>query len=119
MAVIMMNVRCQSDCDTARLHVAQLLKDQLRWADLIGCNEQNEFMLILPETTPEAGVRLAAKLQQRLQEMAEQKLDSKLVDTYYGVTGWRRSDNADTLLKRAGMALSSARTEHHNHPIAL
>jgi diguanylate cyclase (GGDEF)-like protein/PAS domain S-box-containing protein len=119
MAVIMMNVQCQSDCDSVRLHVAQLLKDQLRWADLIGCNEQHEFMLILPETTPEAGLRLAAKLQQRLQEMVEQKLDGKLVDTCYGVTGWRRSDNADTLLKRARMALSSARFEHHNHPIAL
>jgi len=119
MTVIMMDAQCQSDGDNVRLHVARLLKDQLRWADLIGCTEQHEFLLILPETTPEAGLRLAAKLQQRLREMSEQELGSAEVDTCYGVTGWRRSDNAKTLLKRAGMALSRARSEHHQQPIAL
>ncbi len=119
MAVIMMDVQCRSDIDAVRLQVAHLLKDQLRWADLIGCNDQGEFMLVLPETSPEAGLRLAAKLQQRLQELAEREFGSETVDTCYGVTGWRRSDNAETLLKRAAMALSRARSEHTSQPIAL
>jgi diguanylate cyclase (GGDEF)-like protein/PAS domain S-box-containing protein len=119
-AVIMMDVHCQqSDCENVHLHVARLLKDQMRWADLIGCTEQHEFMLILPETTAEAGLHLADKLQRRLQEMAEQEFRGEPVDARYGITGWRRSDNADTLLKRAGIALSRARSEQQNQPIAL
>lgn len=119
MAVIMMDIHCQSDTDTVRLHVARLLKDQLRWADLIGCTETHEFVLILPETTPEAGLRLADKLSQRLQEMADRELEGQPIDTCYGVTGWRRSDNANALLSRAGMALSQARSEQRTHSLAL
>jgi diguanylate cyclase (GGDEF)-like protein/PAS domain S-box-containing protein len=119
MAVIMMDIHCQSNSDNIRLHVARLLKDQLRWADLIGCTQQQEFVLILPETTPEAGVLLADKLSQRLREMAERELDGQPIDTCYGVTGWRRSDNANALLSRAGMALSKARSEQRPHSLAL
>jgi diguanylate cyclase (GGDEF)-like protein len=119
MAVIMMDVHCEGDGDGTRLHVARLLKDQLRWADLIGCTESQEFVLILPETTAEAALRLADKLRQRLREMAEHELGGRSLDTCYGVTGWRRSDNANTLLNRAGMALSQARSEQRTHSLAL
>ena len=119
MAVIMMDVHGQGNSDSVRLHVARLLKDQLRWADLIGCTEQQEFVLILPETTPEAGMLLADKLSERLREMAERELDGRSIDTCYGVTGWRRSDNANALLSRAGMALSQARSEQRTHSLAL
>jgi diguanylate cyclase (GGDEF)-like protein len=119
MAVIMMDVHCGGDSDRIRLHVASLLKDQLRWADLIGCTESQEFVLILPETTPEAALRLADKLRQHLHEMADSELGGGSVDTCYGVTGWRRSDNANTLLNRAAMALSQARSEQRTHSLAL
>jgi diguanylate cyclase (GGDEF)-like protein len=118
-AVIMMDVTCEENEDSVRLHIARLLKDQLRWADLIGCSEQREFMLILPETTPEAAVRLADKLTRRVAEMAAQELGGQPVDTCYGVTGWRRSDSADTLLNRAGRALSQARSAQNPHAVAL
>jgi diguanylate cyclase (GGDEF)-like protein/PAS domain S-box-containing protein len=119
MAVIMMDVHYQGDSDSLRLHVARLLKDQLRWADLIGCTERHEFVLILPETTPEAGLRLADKLNQHLQEMAAREFDGRPIDACYGVTGWRRSDNANALLSRASMALSQARSEQRTHSLAL
>lgn len=119
MAVIMMAVNNGDDSDSLRLHVARLLKDQLRWADLIGCSEQREFMLILPETTAEAAVRLADKLTQSVQDMARQQLGALPEEVCYGVTGWRRSDNADTLLSRAGMALVQARSAHTAHAVAL
>jgi len=118
-AVVMMDVTCEENGDSVRLHVARLLKDQLRWADLIGCSEQREFMLILPETTPEAAVRLADKLTQRVEEMAAKELGGQPVESCYGVTGWRRSDSADTLLNRAGRALSQARSAQNQHAVAL
>jgi len=106
LTVIMMGLRCPSESKRILRQMAQLLKDQLRWADLIGYNEQHEFILILPETQPQDSAGLTDKLQQQL-------------DAYYGITGWRRSDNANTLLKRAGKALSRARSEHQQHSIAL
>ena len=119
MAVMMLDVHCHKDCEATRLHVARLLKDQLRWADLIGCTEQHEFMLVLPETTPEAALLLAEKLTGRLRDLAEQELDGESLDSCYGVTGWRRSDTAESLLTRAGVALSQARAEQRPHTIAL
>jgi diguanylate cyclase (GGDEF)-like protein len=119
MAVIVMDLNSGDDTDRVRLHVARLLKDQLRWADLIGCSERREFMLILPETTAEAAVRLADKLTERVQDMTRQQAGALPVHVCYGVTGWRRSDNADTLLSRAGMALVQARSAQHTRAVAL
>jgi GGDEF domain-containing protein len=119
MAVMMLDVHCHKDCEATRRHVARLLKDQLRWADLIGCTEQHEFMLVLPETTPDAALLLAGKLTGRLRDLAGQELDGESLDSCYGVTGWRRSDTAESLLTRAGVALSQARTEQPPHAIAL
>lgn len=118
-SVIMMEVVCEDDRGSAYLHVARLLKDQLRWADLVGCTDTREFMLVLPETSPEAAVRIADKLTRSVKEMAKQQLDGQSVATCYGVTGWRRSDNAETLLKRAGVAMIQARSSDNTHAVAL
>jgi diguanylate cyclase (GGDEF)-like protein len=118
MSVIMMEVHCEVDKEQLLLQVARLLKDQLRWADLIGCNEHHELILVLPETTEESAVRLADKLEQRLAAM-DDEFDGQNLSTCYGVTGWRKKDNAGTLLKRASMALSEARSRQGEHPIAL
>ena len=119
MTVMMLDVHCQQDCEATRLHVARLLKDQLRWADLIGCTEQHEFMLVLPETTTDAALLLAEKLTGHLRDLAGQEPGGESLDGCYGVTGWRRSDTAESLLARAGMALSQARAEQRPHAIAL
>lgn len=119
MAVVMMDVSGAEDDKQTRLHIARLLKDQLRWADLVGCAEQREFILVLPETTPDAAFGLAEKLTQRVQELAAGELGGQTLETCYGITGWRRSDNADSLLKRAALALSRSRTAHGAQPVAL
>jgi diguanylate cyclase (GGDEF)-like protein len=118
MSVIMMEVHCDGDKERLLLDTARLLKDQLRWADLIGCNELHELVLVLPETTAESAIQLADKLERLLAEMGE-GFDDQSLSTCYGVTGWRRQDNASTLLKRASMALSEARSRQGKHSIAL
>lgn len=118
-AVVMLDVACSQDSDVVRLHVARLLKDQLRWADLIGYSDHDEFMLILPETMPEAAARLAEKLVQRVRAMSQSELDGLALTARYGVTGWRRSDNAESLLERAAAALRQARGAEDNRAAAL
>jgi len=67
MSVVMLSIDRDGHQHSLLVEVAQLLKDQLRWADLIGCTEQQEFVLVLPETTEEAAMLLADKLEQRFQ----------------------------------------------------
>jgi len=118
-SVIMMDIQTILERESVLVHIARLLKDQLRWADLIGCNEQHEFILVLPETLPEAALKLADKLEQGLQQLVRKEFAEQAVSTCYGITGWRKSDNATTLLKRASMALSEAQSEYGDHAIAL
>jgi len=118
MSVIMMEIRCEADRDRLLLQVARLLKDQLRWADLVGCSEHHEFVLVLPETTAESAMQLADKLEQRLTGSGNE-IDGQNLSICFGITGWRRKDNANTLLSRASMSLSEARSRQAEHSIAL
>ena len=118
MSVIMMQIHRDGDENHLLLHIARLLKDQLRWADLIGCGEHHNFILVLPETTEDSATQLADKLEQRLTN-PDAGFDGQNLSICYGVTGWRKKDSAGTLLKRAGMALSEARTLQGEHSIAL
>ncbi len=119
MSVIMLDMHSLQDQDGMLLKAAQLLKDQLRWADLIGCTEDREFIVVLPETQPDPALQLAEKLTQRLQQLDRESLAGRQPAVCYGVTAWRRSDNAGTLLRRAGVALSQARSGQGDRSIAL
>ena len=101
MAVIRLEVDYRSGQRARLTDVARLLKDQLRWAYLIGCTERRE-------PTAEAALKLADKLAQRLAEMAPGAGNDGFC---FGVAGWRKSDTANTLLKRAAQALTRAREE--------
>jgi diguanylate cyclase (GGDEF)-like protein len=112
MAVIRLEVDYHSGQCATLTDVARLLKDQLRWADLIGCTERREFILVLPETTAEAALSLADKLAQQLAGLAPGAGNNGFC---FGVAGWRKSDSANTLLKRAAQALTQARAERKLH----
>jgi diguanylate cyclase (GGDEF)-like protein len=119
LAVVVLHARCQDEDHATQQRVARLLKDQLRWADLVGCTQRGEFILVLPETTAEAAEKVTCKLQELLQEMAECKLAGHPMLICYGIAGWRRKDSADSLLKRAVTALSQARARHRSGSIAV
>jgi len=82
--------------------VAHLLKDQLRWADLVGCNDQHQFLLVLPETNASATAQLVKKLQALTTEPT-------LTKAHFGVATWQQNDNAASLLARAASSLAQAR----------
>ncbi len=120
MAVIMLDVHAERvEHDRLRLRVAQLLKDQLRWADLVGCSEQREFILVLPETTEPAAHQLADKLRNQLAELGDKAFDGCQLWARCGIAGWRKSDSAASLLKRAAMSLAEARAPQADHAAAL
>ncbi len=120
MSIVIFDAHCPTDIENAHPHIASLLKDQLRWADLIGCNNEKEFILVLPETNAESSLQLIEKLRSLLRNLANDTFSGQAISTSVGIAGWRRSDNAETLINRARVALAQSRSEQCKHqPIAL
>ena len=118
-SIVMLDFHGGGDRNRILVAIARLLKDQLRWADLVACTDRQEFVLVLPETTAEAALKLADKLRAQLHELAAEIDPANPLWTCYGVTDWRKSDNANTLLKRAGVALTQARSEQSGKLVAI
>ncbi|MFN2308985.1 MAG: GGDEF domain-containing protein [Gammaproteobacteria bacterium] len=104
LAVVVMDVYATQDGLLTR--VSQILKDQLRWADVIGHSEDHEFILILPETRRHDALSLTDKLNERL---TREFPGSASVWAAYGVVEWQKTDDAGSLLSRARAALAQAR----------
>lgn len=109
LSVVLMGIDRDSNRDNnqQRLAVSRLLKDQLRWADLIGCGDEGEFILILPETGEEDALKLVQKLSAQLAQLPN--ADSTPISASFGVTAWRKNDDANALLRRANLALAETR----------
>ncbi len=106
LALILMDVYGAGAEPNFLVRVSQILKDQLRWADVIGCSEDHEFILVLPETSRDDALSLTEKLNERL---ASEFQSSEPNWAAYGVAGWQKTDNSITLLRRAQTALNQVR----------
>lgn len=83
--------------------VSQLLNDQVRWADIVGKLSENEFLLVLPETSAESCQSLSANLSQRLAELplAESISSSYKIATRFGYAQWEKGDDAGLMMLKA------------------
>ncbi len=109
LSVVLMGIITAGNRDNSsqRLAVSRLLKDQLRWADLIGCDDEGVFILILPETSEEDALKLVQKLSAQVVQLPS--ADGTPISASFGVTAWRKNDDANTLLRRANLALAETR----------
>jgi GGDEF domain-containing protein len=88
-------VHCAGDDAAARAGgVARLLKEQLRWVDLLGQWAEDTLLVVLPETALEAAEVLCAKLAALLAAP-----DNGAIAC--GVTAWQKGDNAERMVARA------------------
>jgi GGDEF domain-containing protein len=119
LSVITMGISTEPESarDQALLRTVALLKDQTRWADLVGCNNTHDLILILQETSQDAALLLMGKLDEQMERMNASS-DSKL-KTCYGVTQCQKNDSAVELLERAEAALAEARTNDSGRSIAI
>jgi diguanylate cyclase (GGDEF)-like protein len=99
--------------DQALVTLAYFLRDQLRWVDLIGRVEDQEFLLILPETTAEDAETLALKLTERLADLVLASDPSVKLqpDVVFGISSWQKGDDTSLLMNRVRQALVKAREE--------
>jgi diguanylate cyclase (GGDEF)-like protein len=103
--------------ERALVEVAHLLKDQTRWADLIGCNDGHDFILVLQETTQDAAIQLVDKLAEQVNGLGD-TLDTGL-HACFGITQCQKNDDAEVLLERAEAALIEARNNDSGRSIAV
>lgn len=106
LAVVLMDVYGSKAEASFLVRVSQILKDQLRWADVIGCSDDHEFILVLPETSRDDALRMTEKLNQRLINEFQAGESNWAA---YGVAEWHKTDTSATLLRRAQTALDQAR----------
>jgi len=97
------------------VEVSRLLKDQLRWADVISRVEYNRFIIILPETARDAAVHLANKISAQISEV-EIQLDHDVIhlEAGFGVTGWEKGNDSVLLLRKANQGLDTAKGKGNN-----
>lgn len=98
------------EADQVFLAVGQFLKDQLRWADLISRNEENQFLLVLPETPKEATTKLIEKIDNHLEGLTVPYAEGEkiTVKVKFGMASWEKGDDGKLLLSRAQESLKTA-----------
>lgn len=88
------------------LSVSQMLNDQMRWADVIGRLDKNEFLFILPETEESVTSELRDKIKEHLEQISlpsieeEDAKEFKLIPEF-GMAQWRKGDDVALLMERA------------------
>lgn len=111
LSVITMDVYAANADASFLLRVSQILKDQLRWADVISCSENHEFIMVLPETRRDDALALTEKLNARLGSEFQGNNSAWMA---YGVVECQKTDNTTILLQRAQSALEQARETHND-----
>jgi diguanylate cyclase (GGDEF)-like protein len=109
LSVIAMGLVVQEGGQKLLVNISYLLRDQTRWADLLGCNDDHDFLLVLQETTRESALLLVEKLTARLKHLSASAPST--ANACYGVTQCHHDDDAEMLLQRAEAALGEARTQ--------
>lgn len=90
--------------------VSFMLKDTLRWADLVSHVEDNRFIFILPETDKEAAVHLAHKINTNIEGMSIDYENTPVpVVASFGVAAWEKGNDAVLLLRHASQSLDLAK----------
>jgi len=101
----------QVAADKIVVAVSQMLRDQMRWADMVGRLGSGHFVFILPETDKDAAVALANKLAGQLNEftvMLDAQTDVQAM-ACFGVASWTKGDDARLLMSRSADAAKVAR----------
>lgn len=118
LSLITMSISVHDDVRTTTLtDITSLLRDQTRWADLVGCDDSDAFILVLQETTRDAALQLVDKLAVQIERMGAG--ESHPLTACYGITECQKHDNADSFLERAEQALAEAGNNESGRAIAL
>lgn len=90
--------------------VSQLLRDQMRWADLLGRTDDGHFIFVLPETEFTPATALCSKIISQLRSL-QITIDDGVTyqpESCFGIAEWQKGVDPGKLLSRAQDALRKA-----------
>lgn len=90
---------CGPDVAARLVQLARIIKGQLRWVDMLAQWQDDELLLVLPETDAPAAGALRDKLANHVAAQMKPALTTSTVEL--GVATWRRGDTAEQLVRRA------------------
>ncbi len=101
----------QVAADKVIVAVSQMLRDQIRWADMVGHLSAGQFIFVLPETDKDAAVALANKLVGQLKNFTIMISEQTGIQATvcFGVTAWVKGDDARLLMSRSNDTAQAAR----------
>lgn len=99
----------EEELNTLMLAMSQVLNDQMRWADAIGRLDDDEILMVLPETEANIAQHLAGKIQTRLAELFVPALADKSFEicTRIGMAQWQKGEDVALLMRRARDTMES------------
>lgn len=91
------------------LPISQLLNDQVRWADIVGKLNDNDFLLVLPETGADACKKLSNNLAERLNAVTKPDglPDDFIISANFGYAEWSKGDDLTLLMQKARKMLEN------------
>jgi len=103
----LIRVHGNDNANDVLLSVSQMLNDQMRWADVIGRLDKNEFLFIMPETEESATSELRDKIREQLAKVKIPTLDDSEFELLheFGMAQWRKGDDVGMLMQRARQSL--------------
>lgn len=105
--------------DEVLIHLVRVIKETLRTMDVIGRFGGEEFMVVLPDTTLEAGSQTITRLQRELTKRIFMWENAKLLITFSAGVALRAADEDQaSLIKRADEALYKAKRAGKNRVVA-
>jgi diguanylate cyclase (GGDEF)-like protein len=97
--------------DRALVHFVETCRDGLRVHDAIGRLGGEEFGILLPNTTLEAGREVVERLRSRLRTTPSERLPAAVsLSVSIGITGLSRYDQPERIMSRADLALYAAKS---------
>lgn len=95
--------------DQVLMAIGHILHDQLRWADITGRLDDEDFLLILPETENNATKILVEKIKAQLEDLSVGRKEQKIViKMSFGIASWIKGDDQGKLLERAEQVMAAA-----------
>ncbi|MCK4744009.1 MAG: diguanylate cyclase [Sulfuriflexus sp.] len=102
------------DKDQTMLKICRGIRSELRWADLVSRYNENNFLLVLPETDLDSAKKLASKLLDHLNEFYGSEMPA-----CFGTTAqWQRGNDVKMLLERMESGMAIARENENNQVVA-
>lgn len=98
--------------DKLLIEIAQVLKENTRKTDFVGRWGGEEFVLILPQTSQENALNMIEQMRSKIQNHTFEIVGSKTAS--FGISSYEKSDDIETILKRADEALYKAKKGGRN-----